>query len=82
MGKKNVQISLALALTEPFCSVAVKFLIGLKLATRSLPHFFTTTRITKPVSAKRSAGVTPEVNLMNPLRAGNKARKRGNPVWL
>ena len=27
--------------------------------------------------AKRSAGVAPEVNLRNPLHAGEKARKRG-----
>ena len=30
----------------------------------------------------QSAGVTPEVSLRNRLRAGEKARKRGNPLWL
>ena len=34
------------------------------------------------VTAKRSAGVAPEVNLRNLLRQGDKACKRGNPPWL
>ena len=32
--------------------------------------------------AKRSAGVAPEVNLRNPLHAGDKAYKWGTPPWL
>ena len=31
---------------------------------------------------KRSAGVTPEVNLKNPLHAGDKACKLRDPPWL
>ena len=32
--------------------------------------------------AKRSAGVTPEVNLGNPLSAGDEVYWGGNPPWL
>ena len=32
--------------------------------------------------AKRSAVVAPEVDLRNPLRANDKARKQGNLLWL
>ena len=31
---------------------------------------------------KRSAGVTPEVNLRNPLRTGDEIHKRGDLPWL
>ena len=34
------------------------------------------------LAAKRSAGVAPEVNLRNPLRVGDEARKQGNLPWL
>ena len=34
------------------------------------------------LAAKRSAGVTPEVNLRIPLHTGNKACKWGYPRWL
>ena len=34
------------------------------------------------LAAKSSAGVTPEVNLRNPLHTGDEAFKRGNPPWL
>ena len=34
------------------------------------------------LAAKRSAGVAPEVNLRNPLHAGNEAGKQGNPPRL
>ena len=34
-------------------------------------------RIDRHLGSKRSAGVAPEVNLRNPLHAGNKACKRG-----
>ena len=34
------------------------------------------------LATKRSAGVAPELNLRNLLQADNKARKRGNPLWL
>ena len=31
---------------------------------------------------KRSAGVALEVNVRNPLRAGDKTQKQGHPLWL
>ena len=34
------------------------------------------------LTIKRSASVTPQVNLRNPLHAHNEAHKRGDPLWL
>ena len=34
------------------------------------------------LATKRSAGITPEVNLMILLHAGDKAHKLGDPPWL
>ena len=34
------------------------------------------------LTTKRSAGVTPEVNLRIPLHTGNKACKQGDSLWL
>ena len=34
------------------------------------------------LAAKRSAGVTPEVNAKISLCAGDEAHKQGNPPWL
>ena len=31
------------------------------------------------LAAKRSAGIAPEANLRNPLRAGDETRRQGNP---
>ena len=33
------------------------------------------------LTTKRSAGIAPEVNLSNPLQAGNEVYKRGDPLW-
>ena len=33
------------------------------------------------LATKRSAGIAPEVNLGNPLHAGDKARKQHNTPW-
>ena len=34
------------------------------------------------LAARRSAGVTPKVNLRIPLHTGNEAGKQGDPPWL
>ena len=34
------------------------------------------------LATKRSAGVTPDLNLRNPLHLGDKTPKQGNPPWL
>ena len=34
------------------------------------------------LAAKRSVDVAPEVNVRNPLHAGNEVHEQGNPPWL
>ena len=62
------------------CSVLPDWLSKVKLVLLSVQ--VRCTLMKNGSAAKRSAGVAPEVNLRNPLHAGDEACKRGNLPWL